>query len=67
MWEGNFKDDLLQGDGYKIEKSKRFKVVFKDNKIEKTLEEVASSGTKGKLETASCWYEGDLVDGKANG
>lgn len=31
------------------------------------MDEVASTGKTGKLETASCWYEGEMVDGKAHG
>lgn len=67
VWEGNFIDDLLQGNGFKIEKGRRYRVVFKDNAIESTGEEVRKDNTHGRLETATCWYEGDLIDGKAHG
>lgn len=67
VWEGNFKENLLQGNGYKIEKGIRYKVVFKDNKIESVGEDVSKLSSKGRLETETCWYEGDIVDGTALG
>eukprot|EP00351_Strombidinopsis_sp_SopsisLIS2011_P006138 CAMPEP_0116880684 /NCGR_PEP_ID=MMETSP0463-20121206/12614_1 /TAXON_ID=181622 /ORGANISM="Strombidinopsis sp, Strain SopsisLIS2011" /LENGTH=134 /DNA_ID=CAMNT_0004531511 /DNA_START=1383 /DNA_END=1784 /DNA_ORIENTATION=- len=66
--EGKFgANSKLNGEGYLIEDGKRYKVIIKDNKTEKRIDEKEQVVTTGDLTSETFRYSGEILDGKANG